>query len=613
MDIFFVISGYVITQSLLRAGADSGRRKLAAFYWRRFKRLTPALAVTVSATMVFSLAVMSPGSTLALTAETGVGAMLLFANVVISRSTWGGYFDAPAEANPLLNTWTLSVEEQFYLVFAPLLVLVLALRMRHAGYRWLPMAVLIAVGTVSLATALTDLPLDELPGGVTLLGFFSPIPRAWEFLAGALLVAVPAASRSHPLAVRTIFVGGSALIVASLVVLSPETRFPGPATLLPVVGAAAVLWSGAAVADGRTRFHVLTSRPMVYLGDRSYSLYLWHWPVIALAYSVWPGITWVPLAAAAISFLPAILSFRLVEQPTRRWSGGSMRSLLLVVVVLAVPLVFAAVASSVANAQVSIQQRLGLTGESLNGSVSHDDFFDELESVSAPCVSPAARAAADSYRSVLRCRQMRSSEPVDVVVLGDSHAEALFLGLASSDLGANVAYFQVVDGPVATTPGMKNILDEVVGDGAIKTVLLDSAWIRLRPENSRLADVVRQLTEAGKQVFIVDDVPEFTADPYWCKYQRIPAIPHQCAEDAEWNLARYDTVTETLEEAAIGEAGVEVLSTFDLFCANSQCTMAPTGDVAFRDSNHLNGVGSALVAERLIQQSQALRRALEVE
>lgn len=121
VDVFFVISGFVITSMLAREYASRGRINLRGFYSRRFKRLSPALALTLSVTVLLSLALQSPFGTQQITAQTALGALFLSANLVIARNT-GGYFDPAAETSPLLNTWSLSVEEQFYLAFPTILI-----------------------------------------------------------------------------------------------------------------------------------------------------------------------------------------------------------------------------------------------------------------------------------------------------------------------------------------------------------------------------------------------------------------------------------------------------------------------------------------------------------
>jgi len=155
VDIFFVISGFVITAMLLREWQAHSRIGLARFWWRRFFRLTPALALVIAATFVLSAMILFPLEQ-RVAYETGVGALLLVANIVIARNT-GGYFDAPAEGNPLLNTWSLSVEEQFYLLFPFVLVLALLATRSRIKFSWLPIALVSGIGLFSFAVTLWSL------------------------------------------------------------------------------------------------------------------------------------------------------------------------------------------------------------------------------------------------------------------------------------------------------------------------------------------------------------------------------------------------------------------------------------------------------------------------
>ena len=183
VDVFFVISGFVITGMLRREWETTGRIRFGAFYIRRFKRLTPALALVVGVTAVMSSLILSPSGPQQEAAETAIGAMLLVANWVIAGAT-GGYFDAPAEANPLLHTWTLAVEEQFYLVFPAVLAAGWMLAARNDRFK---QVCFVVVGLIAFASfVLADVG-HVLANSSWLLGFYSPATRAWEFALGALL------------------------------------------------------------------------------------------------------------------------------------------------------------------------------------------------------------------------------------------------------------------------------------------------------------------------------------------------------------------------------------------------------------------------------------------
>lgn len=252
VDVFFVISGFVITAMLAREWQKYGRIRFGRFYLRRFKRLTPALALTVSVTVLASALLLSPTGDQQNAAQTGLGALLLGANIVIARTT-GGYFDAPAESNPLLNMWSLSVEEQFYLLFP----IVLALSWAASG-RWrtirIPMMVVSVIGFASFALAVLGSSGFSAPSSWMLallnvsLGFYSPLTRAWEFAAGALLAL--AASRLAVMPARLALVSGvagAAGLTASLWVITASTPFPGAWTLLPVVATLLLLMAGTGV------------------------------------------------------------------------------------------------------------------------------------------------------------------------------------------------------------------------------------------------------------------------------------------------------------------------------------------------------------------------------
>ena len=232
VDVFFVISGFVITGMLSREWANTHRIRFGQFYLRRFKRLTPALALMVAVTIVISAAVLSPLGTQQTASKTAIGAMLLVANFVIAVAT-GGYFDAPAQTNPLLNTWSLSVEEQFYLVFPALLALAWLSARRRRLLKATPPLVVGAVAVASFGLALLTSHGWTLPNSPWLLGFYSPFSRAWEFAAGALLAlaATKLKITSGKLALALGLVG-TAILGASLWLINDSTPFPGVSDLL---------------------------------------------------------------------------------------------------------------------------------------------------------------------------------------------------------------------------------------------------------------------------------------------------------------------------------------------------------------------------------------------
>lgn len=361
VDVFFVISGFVITEMLHREWTRTGSIDLVRFVRRRVRRLLPALALVVSVTVLISVIVEEPVVNPERTPLTGLGALLVGANVVIAATT-GDYFDEPAELNPLLHLWSLSVEEQFYLVL-PLLLL-LAWRRMARGHARTALGAVATAGAVSgllmifgpqLAAA-TPIPLDTF-------GFYSPVVRAWEFLVGVALALTAGWRRAGPRGSLLAGVAGAGLLVWGALSITADTVFPGPATLAPVIGTALLIV--ATESRSGVVHRLLSLGPMTAIGDRSYAWYLWHWPFIVLSGLILGNSTVVGPAAALISVIPTALAYRYVEQPMRQRPDTSvlpmLRTWLLLPVVLTAGLAVAAANAyfqpAIADARTQLGQR----------------------------------------------------------------------------------------------------------------------------------------------------------------------------------------------------------------------------------------------------------------
>jgi peptidoglycan/LPS O-acetylase OafA/YrhL len=355
VDVFFVISGFVISRMIFTRLQRDGRLGLAEFYTRRIRRLLPALAVTTSLVMVLGLALLSPLSPQRNTAGTGLGATFLGANAELFRTSRGGYFDIPAETNALLHTWSLSVEEQFYLLFPLSIVLLWGVAHRRAVRPRRLLAIflgLLAAGSFALAFVTSfghlESVFDGLGGDPSRFAFYSPFTRAWEFGAGVLLaLAEPLIMRGRRLT-RAVMVGNGLLL--SLVGLAgiayaatqatATTKFPGWMAIFPVCGTAAVIAGGTMGANLVSR--VLSWRPLVWIGDVSYGWYLWHWPMIVFARGLWPSSRPVLLGAVVVALGVAALSYRTLEARVRfNEAIRGRRVVALVAICVAVPVLAA--------------------------------------------------------------------------------------------------------------------------------------------------------------------------------------------------------------------------------------------------------------------------------
>ncbi|MCD7109036.1 acyltransferase [Rhizobium sp. DKSPLA3] len=305
VDVFFVISGYLITKAVWQE-LQQGRFSLLTFYERRTRRIFPALVVTVAVTFVFAPLVLFP-SERTTTVWTGLAALTSVSNLYLAVETLGksGYFAADAYSQPLVNTWSLGVEEQFYLVFPFILLAVSGLGRRRAG------AVVAAIALASFLFCIW------LTGANRDLAYYVPLSRAWELVAGGLLVflslpRLPARIRDG-LALLAL-----ALILGSAYRFHGGMFFPGVLAVAPVAGAALLIAIGSTGGSHITR--CLALPPFVGIGKISYSLYLWHWPVFVGVALITARAPTIPEAAGLIlaSLVAAYLSWRFVEQPFRQ-------------------------------------------------------------------------------------------------------------------------------------------------------------------------------------------------------------------------------------------------------------------------------------------------------
>jgi peptidoglycan/LPS O-acetylase OafA/YrhL len=417
LDMFFVISGFVITQMLMREFATSGRIDFRRFYIRRFRRLTPALAVMVGVVLFVAIFLQSPFGQQQVTAATGAGALLFVANIVIANTT-GDYFDVAADLNPLLHTWSLSVEEQFYFVFPAVLVGSWLWARRSGRGQSLPVLILLflAVTTFLFAVFTTgsgplDWPLNALSG------YYGALGRAWEFAAGAVLALLAKHFLGIPRWSRELMAwAGMAAILVAMFTFSSATPYPGVATLVPVLGTSAMIIAGTA---GRNSFSsVMSTAPMVRIGDMSYSWYLWHWPVIVFAIVIWPNRPILaPIVAVIVSFIPAYLSYRFVEAPLRSAPiPRPGRLITLAGVSIGVPLALAALLT---------------VGARNTWGVEWPTSYDYRDA------APYAQGCHDTEPDLERCTWTVPNAQGTVFVLGDSQALSLSDGVieANKELG----------------------------------------------------------------------------------------------------------------------------------------------------------------------------------
>ncbi|WP_291516636.1 acyltransferase family protein [Acidovorax sp.] len=452
VDIFFVISGYLISLIVFRELA-LGDFSFAHFYARRIRRLFPALIAVFLACLVFGAYALFADEYQRLGRHALVAISFLL-NFLLMREA--GYFDVVSSAKPLLHLWSLSVEEQFYLVWPVLLVL--AARVRLKASLLLGVAV---VGSFLFALHLGETRLDAL--------YFHPLARFWELLFGAGLAythhrfgvdVLPA--RMDQVWVRHLLsLAGLITVCAAMFTFDGKTPHPGVSALLPLLGAVALIASGPVAIGNR----LLTFKPMVWVGLISYPLYLWHWPVLSYLRIMESGAP-SPLmlwSGAGAAVLLAWATYRFIECPIRQ-APQDRAAVTALVSGMALLLVVAGV----------VWQTGGLPGrDSVRHAVDAAAMMNREPATDEPCRRGFAPNAAPVY-----CRLHASPDRI-VAVVGDSHAHALYPGIAEK----------------ATAWGYGAIL--LANSGC--PPLSGTTWGRNEPEKTACAAAIEKILRAVEQ------------------------------------------------------------------------------------------------------------------
>ncbi len=313
VDVFFVISGFLITGLLLREHDRTGRISFTGFYRRRVKRILPASLLVLATTVAASWFVFNPARWAA-TAVDSVWALLFAANWRFALQSTD-YFNSDRPVSPLQHYWSLGVEEQFYLVWPWLMVLVLVLLGAAAGRGRARVVVGVLITALSVASFVWALHDSQVAAN---RAYFSTFSRAWELGIGALLaVAAPLVSRLPGLVRPPLAWLGLAGMVAGVFLVDPADGFQAPAAALPVLATALVIAAGTGVPQQRL-LYPLTNRAVGYVGDISFSLYLWHFPVIILGRAVLGTGVLASVFLVALAVLLTVYTYHLVEDPIRR-------------------------------------------------------------------------------------------------------------------------------------------------------------------------------------------------------------------------------------------------------------------------------------------------------
>lgn len=587
VDVFFVISGYVISSLILRE-ISAGSFSMLQFWERRIRRIMPALTFMVVAVLVAAWLFSLPEDFLRI-GKSVLAQALMGANFYFWKD--GNYFDLGADTKPLLHTWSLAVEEQFYLLF-PLLLTYLVRARPGSWQRWLGG---ITLGSVVLCVALSYSSHNQRAA------FYLLPARAWELLLGVLLAVYRGRFPAGRLVRETAGVLGLALIGLAVLGYDETTRFPGVAALVPCLGAGLVIASS----DARLSLagRLLSWRPFVFIGLVSYPLYLWHWPLLVFAkyLSAYELTTVARVGLLLASFVLAVISWKCIETPfrQRRWLSERRQ---IFTFGGAVTCVFIASALMV-SALKGIPSRYPASALAYAASRNSHGFREVIST---------DNALAGNFTELGSAGR---AQPIHVLVWGDSHAMAITPAI--DKLCREHQRRGVLAGFHSTPPVLDYITPREFGLGQlapkvaasvvafaarehIPHVIMTAKWDAFAASAEFRADLiatVRALMSAGSQVLLLRDVPAPGFD-----VPRIAALTtlrggdiHSLGLSKEKHQQAHAALEPTFAE--LTRMGATVIDPADLFLNPHGIYGVLKNDrILYYDSHHLTREGAALLS-----------------
>jgi len=669
VDVFFVISGFLITGILLREAQGSGRIRLGGFYAKRARRILPAATVVLIATLILTVMLLPQIRWETVGVDT-IASALYVVNWVFAAGT--DYLNAEIAASPLQHFWTLAVEEQFYIVWPLLLVTLLLLFRRRtktregtvADHRVSAMRAarpgVLLVLVLSLLFSIYQTSVDPAPA------YFLTTTRLWELAVGAAVAvfASEIARIPHWLGYVLGWAGLASIVVATLL-FSGSTPFPGYAALVPTLGSAAIIAGGM---NGRAENGVgrlLTLRPMRWIGDISYSLYLWHWPLIVVGTYLLGGELRVRygLLIVIFSILPSWLSYRFIENPLRNWGWvkhSVKRSLLAGAALMVSSIVLAScvyIAPRIMNPQYEASADTKIGAEALTGDFTNDDLSsftdagkpaDQIEGG----FTPSALDARDDNTEVygIGCNRPSSAatpkikgciwgDPhgdTSVILVGDSHAASwasAYIALAkehgwklwvSTKASCGLSSVSQADGDQEYTKcntWSAMMFDDILAEHP-DLVVTTNRYTRAayKPGLSRgearmlyadgLHNDLQRLNKAGIPTIVMDSTPEMNSDVPEC----LSANPDHLTACATPRTDAIGKGATYVKRAVEGLPEADIIDMNNWICPDTEACSAVVGNVAvYRDAHHLTRTFGQTLAKPLeaeLRKSEVARSAL---
>jgi peptidoglycan/LPS O-acetylase OafA/YrhL len=638
VDVFFVISGFLITGLLLREYERTGTISFSAFYARRAKRILPAAVFVLLVTVCASFALLGTERFRSVVGD-AFFSFLFVGNWHFAREGVD-YFQESLPPSPLQHYWSLAVEEQFYLVWPWLLLGLLIVGARHLGWRRGHTRTVAGVAVVVLGLASLAWGLVETTAQPT-WAYFTTSSRAWELGAGALVAVLSTRLSISSGWVRSVLAWSGLAGIAAAILVTPEGEgFPVPWALLPVLSTALVIAAGV---GGPVALWPLTHRAGQYLGEISYSLYLWHFPVAILLLAFVPqGSAAYLLLALGLTFVLSAASYRWLETPARHAAWFRRRGARARLAPRAGWYRFAAACAVVvllgaggnAAAGAAAPPRLVVPDDVLAGHTAADptdcvgaaalDPRHDCALNTGPAVAPDPAGASYDTGGAFECYSYQG-EPMKtctfgsdrptaarVAVVGDSHAAQLVpmlrpqldaVGWRLDTYVGNGCRWRLVEHD-STCPGLPKI-QEALERGGYDVVVTTSSRAHGEVPRGDYVDAMAPIARSGTEVVVLEDNPDASAGSTRCVAAVTFSVDDGCGTPAARALAAPDP----LVAAARDVPGAHVVDLTDLYCAAGRCPSVIGNVVVYRDTGgHITGTWARTLGPYAVERIEAALR-----
>jgi peptidoglycan/LPS O-acetylase OafA/YrhL len=620
VDIFFVLSGFLITSMLYQEAMQTGRISLQAFYARRVRRLLPASCFVLIVSTLLAYFYLTPIGYEQLLFARSAAAAALFSSNIYFWKTSGGYFDGPSDQIPLLHTWSLSVEEQFYLVW-PLLLIAIVRFSNWCGIK-LRNLVLLALTVMFVGSLTASIYLSRETSSA---GFYLLPSRVWELAAGAILgVLLHKKVTSHNPNQRWFAelcaLSGLLAIGIACFNFDKTMSFPGWVAILPVAGTVALILSGS-ISNKTFVFNILSTKPMVWLGKLSYGWYLWHWPLLAFLkienfgeYDLTQN-----LIISFIALILAYLTFRFIENPIRfsrpGWFATDRGALKMGALLILSSLTVAALL-------------LGLR------SLAHETTTPKQLSFAYTDFSPLRfKCSRDGSKPLQAlnnpdCVTGNKNNSNTIVVWGDSHSDHWMPLLVDFFKNYQIIQYSMPGCPPlkgnaqAAVENCRPFNDQVMAafslNPNIKGVILAARWpsyigspsIQNKQKNNipnyfdasakstqealrilaaSLDETLRTLDKSGLKILVMGPTPEFKYPVPECIFRKSPQF---CQSSRAENDIYREKVLSVLQDVVDKHPNARLADAYEALCKEPHCQVIKNGQILYGDGDHLTGSGA---------------------